>query len=127
MFDLNDKNVLITGASGGIGAAIARMLHNRGANVILSGTQIDRLKNLSDELGDRATFIAANLSDEKAASELAKTAQDEVGVIDVLINNAGLTRDNLAMRMSDEVWQLVFDVNLSAAFRLCKSVLRPMM
>ena len=127
MFDLNDKNVLITGASGGIGAAIARMLHNRGANVILSGTQIDRLKNLSDELGDRATFIAANLSDEKAASELAKTAQDEVGVIDVLINNAGLTRDNLAMRMSDEDWQLVLDVNLSAAFRLSKSVLRPMM
>ena len=118
MFDLNDKNVLITGASGGIGAAIARMLHNRGANVILSGTQIDRLKNLSDELGDRATFIA---------SELAKTAQDEVGVIDVLINNAGLTRDNLAMRMSDEDWQLVLDVNLSAAFRLSKSVLRPMM
>ena len=127
MFDLNGKNALITGASGGIGAAIARLLHNRGANVILSGTQIERLNSLSEELGERAIVIAANLSDKEAANDLAKTAQDQVGVIDVLINNAGLTRDNLAMRMSDEDWQLVLDVNLSAAFRLSKSVLRLMM
>ena len=127
MYDLNGKNALITGASGGIGAAIARLLHNRGANVILSGTQIERLNSLSEELGERAIVIAANLSDKEAANDLAKTAQDQVGVIDVLINNAGLTRDNLAMRMSDEDWQLVLDVNLSAAFRLSKSVLRLMM
>ncbi len=127
MFDLNGKNALITGASGGIGAAIARLLHNRGANVILSGTQIERLNSLSEELGERAIVIAANLSDKEAANDLAKTAQDQVGVIDVLINIAGLTRDNLAMRMSDEDWQLVLDVNLSAAFRLSKSVLRLMM
>jgi 3-oxoacyl-[acyl-carrier protein] reductase len=127
MFDLSGKGALITGASGGIGAAIARTLHANGATVALSGTRIERLEALAAELGERSHIVPADLSDAAAVAELAGMAADAVGSLDILINNAGLTRDNLAMRMKDEEWQAVLDVNLTAAFRLSRSVLRGMM
>ena len=127
MFDLSGKSALVTGASGGIGAAIARALHERGANVALSGTRTDPLEALKDALGDRAHVTPANLSDPEAVAALPKQAEEAMGGLDILVNNAGLTRDNLAMRMKDEEWEQVLAVNLTAAFRLSRAVLRGMM
>ncbi len=127
MFDLSGKGALVTGASGGIGAAIARLLHASGASVALSGTRVERLEELAAELGGRCHIVPADLSDAGAVDALPGAAADALGSLDILINNAGLTRDNLAMRMKDDEWQAVIDVNLTAAFRLSRAVLRPMM
>ncbi|NKB48548.1 MAG: 3-oxoacyl-[acyl-carrier-protein] reductase [Alphaproteobacteria bacterium] len=127
MFDLSGKGALVTGASGGIGAAIARTLHANGANVALSGTRAERLEALASELGARAHVVPADLSDGDAVDALPAAAEAALGSLDILINNAGLTRDNLAMRMKDDEWQTVLDVNLTAAFRLSRAVLRAMM
>ncbi|UEM22588.1 3-oxoacyl-[acyl-carrier-protein] reductase [Skermanella mucosa] len=127
MFDLTGKSALVTGASGGIGAAIARALHAQGASVALSGTKVEALEALAAELGARAFVVPANLSDTAATEALVKNAEAAMGQVDILVNNAGLTRDGLAMRMKDEDWQLVLDVNLTAGFRLSRAVLRGMM
>lgn len=127
MFDLTGKNALITGASGGIGAEIARTLHKAGATVGLSGTRVDPLEALAAELGERAHVLPCNLSDLAAVEALPKQAAEAMGSVDVLVNNAGITRDNLFMRMSDDEWQSVLDVNLTATFKLCKGVMRGMM
>ena len=127
MFDLTDKNALVTGASGGIGGAIARALHAAGARVGLSGTRAGALDALAGELGDGAFAVPADLSSANGAKTLVKDAEAALGGIDILVNNAGLTRDQLAVRMSDEDWQMVLDVNLTAAFRLSQGCLRGMM
>lgn len=127
MFDLTGKNALITGASGGIGADIARMLHGAGATVGLSGTRVDPLEALASELGARSHVLPCNLSDMDAVANLPKDAASAMGSVDILINNAGITRDNIFMRMSDDEWQSVLDVNLTATFKLCKAVMRGMM
>ena len=127
MFDLDGKSALITGASGGIGAAIARHLHRAGAKVALSGTRVAPLQALADELGARAFVLPANLGDPAAVDALPKAAIAAMGAVDILVNNAGITRDNLFMRMSDDEWQSVIDVNLTATFRLCRGVVRGMM
>ena len=127
MSDLSNKNALITGASGGIGSAIARRLHAAGAKVALSGTRQEPLERLAEELGERAYILPCNLSDMAAVEALPKQAIDALGSLDILVNNAGITRDNLFMRMSDEEWQSVIDVNLTATMKLCKGALRGMM
>ncbi len=127
MADLTGKNALVTGASGGIGADIARQLHGAGAQVCLSGTRLEPLEALAAELGERALVQTCNLSDPDAVDALPKAAAEAMGSVDILVNNAGITRDNLFMRMSEEEWQSVIDVNLGATFRLCKGVLRGMM
>jgi 3-oxoacyl-[acyl-carrier protein] reductase len=127
MFDLEGKTALVTGASGGIGDAIARTLHASGATVVISGTRVERLEALAGDLGDRCHIAVANLSEPDAPDALIAAAGEAAGGVDILINNAGLTRDNLAMRMKDEEWQQVIDVNLSASFRLSRAVLRGMM
>ena len=127
MIDLTGKTALVTGASGGIGGAIAKSLHAAGATVGLSGTRTDPLEALAAELGDRAHVLPCNLSDAEAVTALPKQAVEAMGSLDILVNNAGITRDNLFMRMSDDEWQSVLDVNLTSTFRLCKGVLRGMM
>lgn len=128
MFGLNGKNALITGAAGGIGGAIARTLHGQGASIVLTDMNAGGLETLQNELGDRCCCVTANLSDPSAAAVLLKEAEDKIGGgIDILINNAGLTRDGLAMRMKDDEWDLVLGVNLSAAFRLSRAALKGMM
>ena len=127
MFDLSGKNALVTGASGGIGGDIARALHKAGAVVTLSGTRLAPLEALAEELGERAHVVTCDLSDAASVEALPKAAIEKMGSIDVLVNNAGITRDNLFMRMSDEEWQSVLDVNLTSTFRLCRGVLRGMM
>ena len=127
MFDLTGKNAVVTGASGGIGADIARMLHGAGATVGLSGTRVEPLEALAAELGERAHVLPCNLSDMEAVTELPKQAAAAMGSVDILVNNAGITRDNLFMRMSDDEWSSVMDVNLTATFKLCKGVMRGMM
>lgn len=127
MFDLTGKKALVTGASGGIGAQIARALHAQGATVALSGTRVAPLESLASELGERALVVPGNLADAAGTEQLAKDAEAALGQIDILVNNAGLTRDQLAMRMKDDDWQSVLDVNLTAAFRLSRAVLRGMM
>ncbi|MGY9004965.1 MAG: 3-oxoacyl-[acyl-carrier-protein] reductase [Alphaproteobacteria bacterium] len=127
MFDLDGKGALVTGASGGIGGAIARTLHAAGAKVALSGTRVDALDALADELGDGAHVVPADLSTPDGVLQLASSADVALGGVDILINNAGLTRDGLMMRMKDEDWQQVLDVNLTAAFRLSRAMLRGMM
>ncbi|MDB5665317.1 3-oxoacyl-[acyl-carrier-protein] reductase [Cypionkella sp.] len=127
MFDLTGKTALITGASGGIGGEIARALYAAGATVGLSGTRLEPLQALAAELGDRAHVLPCNLSDLAAADELVKQATAAMGSVDILVNNAGITRDNLFMRMSDDEWQAVIDVNLTATFRLMRGALRGMM
>jgi len=133
MFDLSGKTALVTGASGGIGGAIARALHAQGAAVVLSGTRADALEAVKAELdslkGSGRAFIApANLSDSASVEALPKAAEEVAGAgIDILVNNAGITKDNLFMRMKDEEWDQVLAVNLTAAFRLSRAVLRGMM
>ena len=127
MFDLSGKAALVTGASGGSGGAIAKALHGAGATVGLSGTRVDPLEALKAELGDRAHVLPCNLGDPEAVDALPKQAVDAMGAVDILVNNAGVTRDQLFMRMSDEDWQTVIDVNLTATMRLCRGVMRPMM
>ncbi|MCC6864315.1 MAG: 3-oxoacyl-[acyl-carrier-protein] reductase [Rhodobacteraceae bacterium] len=127
MFDLTGKTALVTGASGGIGAEIARVLHAAGATVGLSGTRVDLLEALAAELGLRAHVLVCNLSVLEEVESLVKRATEVMGSVDVLVNNAGITRDGLLMRMSDEDWQLVIDVNLTSTFRLCRDAIRGMM
>jgi len=127
MFDLTGKCALVTGASGGIGGEIARALHGAGATVGLSGTREEPLKALAEELGERAHVLPCNLGDAEAVNALPKQAIEAMGGLDILVNNAGVTRDNIFMRMSEEEWAQVIEVNLTAAFRLCKGVLRGMM
>lgn len=127
MFDLTGKTALVTGASGGIGAEIARVLHAAGATVGLSGTRVDPLEALAAELGSRAHVLPCNLSVSEEVEGLVKRAAEAMGAVDILINNAGITRDGLAMRMSDDDWASVIDVNLTATFRLCRAAIRGMM
>ena len=128
MFDLTGKTALVTGATGGIGGAIAKALHIQGAAVVLSGTRAEALEKLKAELGERAFVAPANLSDPASVEALPKAAEAAAGApIDILVNNAGITRDNLFMRMKDEEWDQVIQVNLTAAFRLSRAVLRGMM
>ena len=127
MFDLSGKCALVTGASGGIGADVARGLHQAGATVGLSGTRVEPLQALAAELGARAHVLPADLSDAASVEALPKAAIEAMGSIDILVNNAGITRDGLMMRMSDEDWLSVIGVNLTSTFRLCRAVLRPMM
>ncbi|MDP7652579.1 MAG: 3-oxoacyl-[acyl-carrier-protein] reductase [Rhodospirillales bacterium] len=127
MFDLSGKSALVTGASGGIGGAAARALKARGAAVALSDVRPEGLEQLAQELGDGAHAIPCDLGDGAAIEALAKDAEAALGGIDILINNAGLTRDNLMLRMKDEEWQQILDINLTAAFRLTRACLRPMM
>lgn len=127
MFDLSGKKALVTGASGGIGGAIARALHAQGAEVGLSGTKLPVLEALKGALGERAHVLPADLAASGGADALIKAADTALGQVDILINNAGLTRDMLAVRMKDEDWHTVLDVNLGAAFRLSRAVLMGMM
>jgi 3-oxoacyl-(acyl-carrier-protein) reductase len=127
MFDLTGKVALVTGASGGIGGAIAKALHEQGASVVLSGTRADALERAKNELGERAHVTACDLSNPASVEALPKTAESFAGPIDILVNNAGITRDNLFLRMKDEEWDQVLAVNLTAAFRLSRAVLRGMM
>ena len=128
MFELNGKTALVTGASGGIGGAIATALHTQGARVVLSGTRVEALDALKAALGDRAAACRCDLADPASVDELVKNAEAAAGAsIDILINNAGITRDNLFMRMKDEEWDQVVAVNLTAAFRLSRAALRGMM
>src|SRR5262249_12912554 len=126
MFDLSGQTALITGASGGIGGAIARALHGKGAQVMVAGTRRNALSMLADELGERAYVGLAALVDPAAADRLVKDAETAMGRIDILVNNAGVTRDALALRMDDESWGTVIEVNLTAAFRLTRAALRGM-
>lgn len=127
MFDLTGKNALVTGASGGIGADIAKALAGAGAQVALSGTRVEPLEALAAEIGAQAHVVPCNLSDAEAVTGLPKAAAAAMGSVDILVNNAGITRDNLFMRMSDEEWASVLEVNLTSTFRLCRGVLRGMM
>jgi 3-oxoacyl-[acyl-carrier protein] reductase len=128
MFDLTGKTALVTGASGGIGGAIAKSLHGQGAKVVLSGTRAEALEAVRAELGANAFIAPANLSDIASVEALTKSAEEAAGgSIDILVNNAGITKDNLFMRMKDDEWDQVIAVNLSAAFRLSRAVLRGMM
>ncbi|WP_376872478.1 3-oxoacyl-ACP reductase FabG [Albirhodobacter sp. R86504] len=127
MFDLTGKNALVTGASGGIGGEIAKALHAAGATVVLSGTREAPLQAFASELGERAHVVTANLSEPESVEALPKAAIAAMGSLDILVNNAGITRDNLFMRMSDEEWASVIDVNLTSSMRLMRGVLRGMM
>ncbi|MFP6749952.1 MAG: 3-oxoacyl-[acyl-carrier-protein] reductase [Alphaproteobacteria bacterium] len=127
MFDLSGKSALVTGASGGIGGAIARHLHGAGATVGLSGTRVDVLEALAGELGGRCAVLPCDLADGEAVGALIGQAVEAMGAVDIVVNNAGLTRDNLALRLKDEDWAAVMTVNLTAAFRLSKAALRGMM
>ena len=126
MFDLSGQTALVTGASGGIGGAVARALHNQGAQVMLAGTRRNPLSTLAAELGERAHIALADLADPAAADRLVKDAETAMGRVDILVNNAGVTRDALALRMDDESWRAVIEVNLTAVFRLTRAALRGM-
>jgi len=126
MFDLSGQTALVTGASGGIGGAIARALHRQGAEVALAGTRAGALAALAAELGGRAHPLTADLAEPDSADRLLRDAEAAMGRIDILVNNAGITRDNLALRLKDEDWQAVIDVNLTAAFRMTRAALRGM-
>ena len=127
MFDLTGKRALVTGASGGIGRAIAVALHQQGASVVISGTRREALDALAAELGERVHVEPCNLSDAEAVEKLVPAAEEKLGGLDILVNNAGITRDMLFARLSDEAWADVLDVNLTAPFRLARAALRGMM
>ena len=127
MFDLTGKTALITGATGGIGGEIAKALHDQGATVAISGRNEEKLNALAAEIGEKAHAIVADLSTPEGIAALVKDADEALGQIDILVNNAGLTRDNLSMRMKEEEWQQVLDVNLTAPFMLAKACQRGMM
>jgi 3-oxoacyl-[acyl-carrier protein] reductase len=127
MFDLTGRKALVTGATGGLGQAIARTLHAQGATVALSGTRPQALDALAAELGERAHPFAADLADRDSVEGLVPAAEAAVGPLDILVNNAGITRDNLFMRMKDEEWEQVLSVNLTAAFRLSRAAVKGMM
>ncbi len=127
MFDLTGKTALVTGASGGIGAAIARALHRQGATVAISGTRREALDSLSGELKERVHVVPANLSERASVDGLVPAAESAMGSLDILVNNAGITRDNLFLRMKDEEWDQVLAVNLTAGFVLARAALRGMM
>ena len=127
MFDLTGKGALVTGASGGIGAAVAKALHAQGANVAISGTRKEKLDALAKELGDRVHVLPCDLRDRAAVVKLAEEAEKTVGQVDILVNNAGITHDNLFMRMKDEEWDDVINVNLNSVFVLTRGILRGMM
>ena len=127
MFQLSGKTALITGASGGIGSAIAKNLSQQGAHVVLHGTRVGRLEELASEIGTNVSVVTANLSDREAVGGLVAEAAKATGAIDILLNNAGITRDNLFMRMKDEEWDDVLEVNLTSSMLLCRSAIRAMM
>ena len=127
MFDLTGKTALVTGASGGIGEAVARALHARGATVVLHGTRAEKLEALKQQLGERAFALAVDLSDRDAVAGLIEVATDLAGPISILVNNAGITRDGLLMRMKDEDWDAVLEVNMTASMSLCRAAMRGMM
>src|SRR3569623_1900389 len=127
MFDLTGKTALVTGASGGIGGAIAKALHAQGATVALSGTRREALEKVAAELGERTHVLPCDLGDPAATEGLVKQAEAAMGKLDILVNNAGLTRDNISMRMKDEDWQKVLDVYLTAGFRLARAAMRGML
>jgi 3-oxoacyl-[acyl-carrier protein] reductase len=127
MFDLTGKKALVTGASGGIGEAIARALHRRGAEVVISGTRRDALEALAGDLSQRVHVLPCNLADKDEVETLVPRAEEALGQIDILVNNAGVTRDNIFVRLTDEDWDQVIAVDLSAAFRLTRSAVRGMM
>ena len=127
MFDLSGRSALVTGGSGGIGGAIAKALHQAGAKLAISGTRLDALEALAGELGDGVQVLPCNLADPAETAALAGQAEEALGQLDILVNNAGLTRDNLSMRMKDEDWALVLEVNLTAGFRLARGAMRGMM
>jgi 3-oxoacyl-[acyl-carrier protein] reductase len=127
MFQLSGKTALITGASGGIGSAIAKNLSQQGAHVVLHGTRAGRLEELASEIGSNVFVVTANLSDRDAVGGLVAEAAKATGAIDILVNNAGITRDNLFMRMKDEEWDDVLEVNLTSSMLLCRSAIRAMM
>ena len=128
MFSLSGKKALVTGASGGIGGAIAKALHAQGADVALSGRNVEALEKLAAEMGGaRVHVLPGDLNTAEAADALVKSAEEKMGQIDILVNNAGLTKDGLFMRMKDEDWQVVQDVNLTAPFRLIRAAIRGMM
>jgi 3-oxoacyl-[acyl-carrier protein] reductase len=126
MFDLTGRTALVTGASGGIGGAIARALHRQNAEVALAGTRAAALAALAEDLGERAHPLVADLGDREAPDRLVREAEAAMGRLDILVNNAGITRDNLALRLREEDWQAVVEVNLTAAFRLARAALRGM-
>ena len=127
MFDLTGKTALVTGATGGIGAAIARTLHGQGAHVVLSGTREAVLEALAAELGDRTSIAAANLGDAESVDGLVGRAEAATGQLDILVANAGITKDGLLMRMKDEDWEQVLKINLESYFRLSRAAMRGMM
>jgi 3-oxoacyl-[acyl-carrier protein] reductase len=127
MFDLSGMTALVTGASGGIGSAVARALAGQGARLALSGTRAEALEAVKAELGADHIILPCNLSDAAAVDALVPSAVEALGRLDILVNNAGVTRDNLALRMKDEEWDTVIRVNLEAAFRLARAALKPMM
>ncbi|EKF20337.1 3-oxoacyl-[acyl-carrier-protein] reductase [Nitratireductor pacificus] len=127
MFDLSGRKALVTGASGGIGEAIARILHAQGATVGLHGTRVEKLEALAGELGERVKLFPANLSDRNEVKQLAEKAESELEGVDILVNNAGITRDGLFVRMSDADWDAVLEVNLTSVFRLTRELTHPMM
>jgi len=127
MFDLKGRIALVTGATGGIGGAIARALHGQGASIALSGTKSEKLEALAGELGDRTHVLRCDLADRTQVEALVPQAEAALGQVDILVNNAGVTRDNLFMRLKDEEWEAVLAVNLTAAFRLARAAVRGMM
>jgi 3-oxoacyl-[acyl-carrier protein] reductase len=127
MFDLSGQTALVTGASGGIGGAIARALHSQGAQVMVAGTRREALSTLAKELGEGSHIGLADLVDPAAVDRLVKDAETAMGRIDILVNSAGITRDALALRIDDESWRVVIEVNLTAAFRLTRATLRGML
>jgi 3-oxoacyl-[acyl-carrier protein] reductase len=127
MLDLTGKKALVTGATGGLGGAIARRLHAQGAAVALSGTRVEALEALAKELGERVEITPCDLSDRDSVEALVPAAEGKLGGLDILVNNAGVTRDNLFMRLKDEDWDLVLAVNLTAAFRLSRAAVKSMM
>ena len=127
MFDLTGKKALVTGATGGLGGAIARTLHAQGASVALSGTRTEALEALAGELGERVVIAPCNLADKDSVEALVPAAEEKLGGLDILVNNAGVTRDNLFLRLKDEDWDAVIAINLTAAFRLSRAAVKSMM